>query len=188
MDSAENVSAHVTVETTPRPSGTLSLSGRLPALTPMMKQNNGSDGSVARRQQLVLLNSTVMSDEVLLGRWRLTLELFGRVFVDDVGLEPGSVISELGGFPVKESRFRRDMEKLRSSQQRDLTLSKLDRDRNQLLLQTFKELNNQYSSSQRRATSPHPPIAFNRVKVCIVFTKRIVCTYRKKTINVIVLL
>ena len=39
--------------------------------------------------------------DILLGRWRLALDLFGRVFVDDVGLEPGSIISELGGFPVK---------------------------------------------------------------------------------------
>ena len=63
-----------------------------------------------------------MSHDHLLGRWRLTLELFGRVFCDDVGAEPGSVISELGGFPVMESKFRREMEKLRNTQQRDLTL------------------------------------------------------------------
>jgi len=61
----------------------------------------------------------------LLGRWRLTLDLFGRVFMEDVGLEPGSVVSELGGFPVKEAKFRRDMEKLRNQQNRDLTLSKV---------------------------------------------------------------
>ena len=60
--------------------------------------------------------------ETLLGRWRLTTDLFGRVFSDDVGAEPGSVISELGGFAVKESKFRREMERLRNSQQRDLTL------------------------------------------------------------------
>ena len=64
----------------------------------------------------------LVSHDHLLGRWRLTLELFGRVFCDDVGAEPGSVISELGGFPVKESKFRREMEKLRNTQQRDLTL------------------------------------------------------------------
>ena len=58
----------------------------------------------------------------LLGRWRLSLDLFARVFCDDVGAEVGSVISELGGFPVKETRFRRDMEKLRNSQQKDLSL------------------------------------------------------------------
>jgi len=62
----------------------------------------------------------------LLGRWRLTLDLFGRVFMEDVGLEPGSVVSELGGFPVKEAKFRRDMEKLRNQQNRDLTLSKVN--------------------------------------------------------------
>lgn len=62
----------------------------------------------------------------MLGRWRLTLDLFGRVFMEDVGLEPGSVVSELGGFPVKEAKFRRDMEKLRNQQNRDLTLSKVN--------------------------------------------------------------
>jgi hypothetical protein len=60
--------------------------------------------------------------DTLLGRWRLTLDLFGRVFCDDVGAEPGSIIGELGGFVVKEVKFRRDMERLRNSQQRDLTL------------------------------------------------------------------
>lgn len=66
--------------------------------------------------------SNLVSHDVLLGRWRLALDLFGRVFCDDVGSEPGSVISELGGFPVKESKFRREMEKIRNSQQRDIIL------------------------------------------------------------------
>lgn len=66
-----------------------------------------------------------VSHDLLLGRWRLSLDLFGRVFTEDVGLEPGSVVSELGGFPVKEAKFRRDTEKLRNSQQRDLTLHKV---------------------------------------------------------------
>lgn len=66
-----------------------------------------------------------VSHDLLLGRWRLSLDLFGRVFTEDVGLEPGSVVAELGGFPVREVKFRRDMEKLRNSQQRDLTLHKV---------------------------------------------------------------
>jgi len=61
------------------------------------------------------------------------------VFCDDVGAEPGSVISELGGFAVKESKFRREMERLRNSQQRDLTLEvrKLTGDRFSKLLKIF---------------------------------------------------
>ncbi|VEN44475.1 unnamed protein product [Callosobruchus maculatus] len=107
-----------------------------------------------------------VSHDLLLGRWRLSLDLFGRVFMEDVGLEPGSIVSELGGFPVKEAKFRRDMEKLRNNQQRDLTLSKIERDRTQLLVQTFKELNTQYNSYNRRAySSASPPLAVSRVKV-----------------------
>ena len=107
--------------------------------------------------------STVPHD-ILLGRWRLTLDLFGRVFVDDVGLEPGSIISELGGFPVKEAKFRREMEKLRNSRTVDLTLSKLDRDRNNLIVQSFKEFNTHYAQNQRRSSS-QPPMVVNRIKV-----------------------
>ncbi|XP_063230682.1 E3 ubiquitin-protein ligase UBR5 isoform X3 [Bacillus rossius redtenbacheri] len=106
-----------------------------------------------------------VSHDLLLGRWRLSLDLFGRVFMEDVGLEPGSVVSELGGFPVKEAKFRREMEKLRNAQQRDLTLSKVERERNQLIIQTMKELNTQYNNYHRRASSSQPPLAVNRVKV-----------------------
>lgn len=60
------------------------------------------------------------------------MDLFGRVFMEDVGLEPGSVVSELGGFPVKEAKFRRDMERLRNQQNRDLTLSKVSSKINEL--------------------------------------------------------
>ncbi|KAK9719267.1 HECT-domain (ubiquitin-transferase) [Popillia japonica] len=106
-----------------------------------------------------------VSQDLLLGRWRLSLDLFGRVFMEDVALEPGSIVSELGGFPVKEAKFRRDMEKLRNNQPRDLTLSKMERDRTQLILQTFKELNTQYNTYNRRSSASQPPLAVNRVKV-----------------------
>lgn len=106
-----------------------------------------------------------VSQDLLLGRWRLSLELFGRVFMEDVALEPGSIVSELGGFPVKEAKFRRDMEKIRNNQQRDLALLKMERERTQLLLQTFKELNTQYNNFNRRTSTSQPPLAVNRVKV-----------------------
>ena len=110
------------------------------------------------------LGVTVPHD-LLLGRWRLALDLFGRVFVDDVGLEPGSIINELGGFPVKEAKFRREMEKLRNSRTVDLTLSKMERDRGQLIVQAFKELNSHYQTHARRISATQPPLVVNRVKV-----------------------
>lgn len=141
MDENQEVSANVTIETT----NTLSNQQLVQELPP----------------RGVYFRSNITSD-LLLGRWRLSLILFGRVFQEDVGMEPGSIISELGGFPVKEAKFRRHMEKLRNGQQRDLTLSKIDRARNCLIPQTFKELNTQYNNNNRRIT---PPLAFNRVKV-----------------------
>ncbi|XP_030371392.1 E3 ubiquitin-protein ligase hyd isoform X3 [Scaptodrosophila lebanonensis] len=106
--------------------------------------------------------SELPSWNFLLSRWKLALDLFGRVFMDDVGMEHGSVLPELRGFPVKEMRFRRHMEKLRNGQQRDLVLCKLERNRESLIVQTFKELNAQFGNQNRRA---QPPITFNRVKV-----------------------
>lgn len=41
----------------------------------------------------------------------------------------------------------------------------MERDRVQLLLQTFKEFNTQYNNNSRRASSMQPPMAVNRVKV-----------------------
>ena len=130
-----------------------------------------------------------MTHQVLLGRWRLTLELFGRVFVDDVGLEPGSLMSELGGFQVREARFRREMEKLRGGAQKDLTLFKVslmnqsillldiaivhfkfnqvDRARGPLIQQFFRELNTQYNNNLKKisSSSSQCPLAISRVKV-----------------------
>uniref|UniRef100_A0A8C7C593 E3 ubiquitin-protein ligase UBR5 n=1 Tax=Oncorhynchus kisutch TaxID=8019 RepID=A0A8C7C593_ONCKI len=101
----------------------------------------------------------VISHDMLLGRWRLSLELFGRVFMEDVGAEPGSILTELGGFEVKESKFRREMEKLRNLQSRDLSLE-VDRDRDQLIQQTMRQLNTHFG---RRCTTT--PMAVHRVKV-----------------------
>ena len=137
----EEVSANVTIETT-----TTAVTSR--------KQNNADKSSLPN-----------IPHDVLLGRWRLVLDLFGRVFVDDVGLEAGSIISELGGFPVKENKFRREMEKLRNSRTVDLTLNKIDRERSQLIVQAFKEFNTHYAQNQRRASSSQPAMVVNRVKV-----------------------
>ncbi|XP_063633890.1 E3 ubiquitin-protein ligase hyd isoform X5 [Cydia splendana] len=145
---SQEISAHVTVETTGLPPPPLIP----PISTPQQPRACPSLGAS-------------VSHDLLLGRWRLSLDLFGRVFTEDVGLEPGSVVAELGGFPVKEVKFRRDMEKLRNSQQRDLTLHKMERDRAKLLQQTFAELNTAFTGQNRRVHSAQPPLAVNRVKV-----------------------
>ena len=119
------------------------------------------------KKSISFMGNSVHHD-ILLGRWRLTLELFGRIFMDDVGTEPGSVIRELGGFHVKETKFRREMEKLRSLQQREINFSKMDRERNALIKQSFKELNSMYNNFSRRfsaGSSYHPLLAVSRVKV-----------------------
>ncbi|EDS36153.1 conserved hypothetical protein [Culex quinquefasciatus] len=111
----QEISAHVTVETTPNVAQQQTV--QQPELPPRGIYLRSGSGQGT-------LSSNILSD-ILLGRWRLSLILFGRVFLEDVGVEPGSVIYELNGFPVKEAKFRRYMEKLRNAQQKDLTLSKM---------------------------------------------------------------
>ncbi|XP_052085872.1 E3 ubiquitin-protein ligase UBR5-like isoform X2 [Mytilus californianus] len=142
----ENVANTVVIETSQASTSVLS-----PATAPFPFTSTSRQNPIGQQ----------LSHDVLLGRWRLALDLFGRVFCDDVGAEPGSVISELGGFPVKESKFRREMEKIRNSQQRDLTLE-VERDRNQLIVQSFKQLNNQFN---RRTNTSGQPLAVHRAKV-----------------------
>uniref|UniRef100_A0A336LUN3 HECT-type E3 ubiquitin transferase n=1 Tax=Culicoides sonorensis TaxID=179676 RepID=A0A336LUN3_CULSO len=140
----QEISAHVTVETTPTVQP--NVSPELPMRGAYFREKSGN----------------VITSDFLLRRWQVSLILFGRVFLEDVGMEPGSIISELGGFPVKETKFRRHMEKLRNAQQRDMTLSKMERNRTSLITQTFKELNTLYNNNNRRI---QPPLAYGRVKV-----------------------
>lgn len=153
----QEISANVTVETTHdsrAPHEQMAPRGQYFRTIPQASASTSSASNV--------MAAPAPTWDLLLSRWRLSLDLFGRVFMEDVGLEPGSIVYELRGFPVKEARFRRHMEKLRNAQQRDLTLSKMERNRNSLLLQTFKELNTHFGNQNRRLL---PPLAFNRVKV-----------------------
>lgn len=137
------------------------------------KSEQSSSQSAQQQQQQanlpfsrpVLLIGNRSQHDSLLVRWRLALEVFGRVFVDDVGLEPGSVMNELVGFPVKEAKFRREMEKLRNNQQRDIVF-KVERERSALIQETFKALNTQFTTLQRRITTNNAPaLAVSKVKV-----------------------
>jgi hypothetical protein len=40
--------------------------------------------------------------------------------LDDVGIEPGSIINESSGFSAREQRFRHDMERLKNAHQKDI--------------------------------------------------------------------
>lgn len=90
-----------------------------------VRQENVNETCSAESSANISTLAPKISHNILLGRWKLSLDLFGRIFMEDVGLEVGSVVSELGGFSVKEAKFRRDMEKLRNSQQKDITLLKV---------------------------------------------------------------
>ena len=91
-----------------------------PSTSSVARPDNALESTTSVTTKTFFSNGT--SANSLLGRWRLCVELFGRVFLEDVGSEPSSVLNELGRFDVKESKFRREMERLRNSTQRDLIL------------------------------------------------------------------
>lgn len=73
----------------------------------------------------------------------------------------GSVLlSELAGFPIRESQFRKKMEKLRSTQTRELTFE-VDRDKQTLLAQTMRQLNMVYWRRSGTVVSSGSPPAAN---------------------------
>ena len=111
----------------------------------------------------ILLNG---SHEYLLARWRFSIELFVKLFLDDVGNEPGSVISESSGFSAREQRFRHDMERLKNAHQKDIRFEAMERDRALLVQKTFRTLNTYYyRNHSMNASSSVPPLAVQRVKV-----------------------
>ncbi|KAL4218424.1 E3 ubiquitin-protein ligase ubr5 [Mactra antiquata] len=168
LDLSKSTAALTTLQTVPRTTSTTNTSSVDTPMDMVGANENVSNTVVIETSQTTQntarqppTRSQMISHDALLGRWRLALDLFGRVFCDDVGAEQGSVISELGGFPVKESKFRREMEKIRNSQQRDLSIEVV-RARNQLITQSFKQLNTYFN---RRTNTSGPPLAVHRVKV-----------------------
>jgi hypothetical protein len=76
-----------------------------------------SDQKRKQTSHSLLLNG---SYEYLLARWRFSIELFVKLFLEDVGNEPGSIINESSGFSAREQRFRHDMERLKNAHQKDI--------------------------------------------------------------------
>ncbi|CAF0766114.1 unnamed protein product, partial [Didymodactylos carnosus] len=106
------------------------------------------------------------SYEYLMTRWRYSLDLFVKLFIDDIGAEPGSIIYESGGFQAREQRFRHDMERLKNLHQKDIRFESMERDRTLLIQKTFRTLNSHYYRTQNiNPSSTTPPLAVQRVKV-----------------------
>ncbi|CAM4857437.1 unnamed protein product [Rotaria socialis] len=112
----------------------------------------------------ILLNG---SYEYLLARWRFSIELFVKLFLDDVGIEPGSIINESSGFSAREQRFRHDMERIKNTHQKDIRFEAMERDRILLIQKTFRTLNSYFYRNQNISSSLSsvPPLAVQRVKV-----------------------
>ncbi|CAF1403794.1 unnamed protein product [Rotaria sordida] len=103
---------------------------------------------------------------VFFTRWRFSIELFVKLFLDDVSNELGSIINESSGFSAREQRFRHDMERLKNAHQKDIRFEAMERDRILLIQKTFRILNSYYYRNQNmNSSSSVPPLAVQRVKI-----------------------
>lgn len=127
----------------------------------------------------------------LLGRWSNAFSLITQMHTDDLVHYCGGdatfsvILVETAGFHFRQAQFRKRIEKLKNGQPRDLTFTGMCRDKNTLVVQTFRLLNQQY---HRRVNSysgnngsnivlkmyargmdsngqPAPPLASSKVKV-----------------------
>ncbi len=106
-----------------------------------------------------------LTTQKLLGRWKFGLTVLAKVFSDEIGTEPGSILVQMAGFPVRESRFRKEMEKLRNVQRdaKDDLIMEVDRDRHLLIQQTIKQLNQRFN--RRLGGVSCTPLTLHKVKV-----------------------
>lgn len=137
------------------------LSQRISSLLADEKATESDESKGADSRGVSVVSLPAFNMATVATRWRLCFELFGRVFLSSVGQETDSVLTELGGFELKETLFRREMEKARNSATRDLSLD-VDRERGQLIRQSFQQLN---SYCERRQGGAGAALSSHRVKV-----------------------
>ena len=63
-----------------------------------------------------------LAASVLVGRWSSCVKVFATAFMDTIGRQPGSVLSEEQIFEQRGKEFRREMEHLKSSSHKDILL------------------------------------------------------------------
>nr|CAD2205994.1 unnamed protein product [Meloidogyne enterolobii] len=87
-----------------------------------------------------------------IGRWNRTISFVAKNFHDDItkwfgGDSSHSVLIHKTGvcsFNVRYSQFRKQMDRLKSTQSKDLVFSQVPREKYVLLQQTFRQLNHHY--------------------------------------------
>lgn len=93
--------------------------------------------------------------QLSLTRWKHTLSLMAKAYhellLSACGGEASSsiLLSEMAGFPIRESQFRKKMEKFKATQTKDLVFE-VERGKQELIAQTIRQLNMHYA----RRTAP----------------------------------
>uniref|UniRef100_A0AC34RRG3 E3 ubiquitin-protein ligase UBR5 n=1 Tax=Panagrolaimus sp. JU765 TaxID=591449 RepID=A0AC34RRG3_9BILA len=97
-----------------------------------------------------------MPYQKVLGRWSNVFSLITQMYTEDLIHYCGGdatysmILVETAGFQFRQAQFRRRIDKLKNGQPRDLVFSGMCRDKNLLIVQTFRNLNQQY---QKRLTN-----------------------------------
>ncbi|KAI1718350.1 HECT-domain (ubiquitin-transferase) domain-containing protein [Ditylenchus destructor] len=116
----------------------------------------------------------------VLGRWSNTTLFLSKAFHEQITTFCGGdaslsvLLNETAGYHVRQSQFRQRMEKFKALQGKDLVFSQMSREKNVLLSQTIKQLNQQFirrtaNASSSTAPAPNseaitnPPLASHKV-------------------------
>ncbi len=91
-----------------------------------------------------------------------------QVFHDDLSSSghEQSALSQMAGFAVRENRFRKEMERLRSTQSKDLVLD-VDRERHMLIQQTIKQLNVAFQRRSSCVVTGIAPLSVHKVSLML---------------------
>lgn len=97
--------------------------------------------------------------QISLTRWKHTLSLMAKAYhellLSGCGGEASCsvLLSEMAGFPIRESQFRKRMEKFKAAQTKDLVFE-VERGKPELIAQTIRQLNVHYSRRTVPTSSP----------------------------------
>ncbi|CAG5105861.1 Oidioi.mRNA.OKI2018_I69.chr1.g2520.t1.cds [Oikopleura dioica] len=91
--------------------------------------------------------------DALLSRWKSCVEIFARVFMDDVGSEQDSVLRQLASFNLRQSKFQKQMEDLQKGAKNSELSLVVHRQREKLIPQTIKQLNDEFAKKESKDQS-----------------------------------
>ncbi|KAI0980945.1 hypothetical protein GJ496_001098 [Pomphorhynchus laevis] len=111
--------------------------------------------------------SMPLGDRSFLTKWRLSIDAFTKLFIDDIGQELLSILPCFANFQHVEAKFRQEAERLRNTATKEIRFENVERSRISLIYKLFRSLNVAYlkATSTNSNSSSYPLLAFSKIRV-----------------------